>query len=1040
MNRQSIKTSAKAVIITGLSASALLLTLGITLPMLLKARLPDIIHQHTGRLVSIGDIQVQLLPLTATITDFNLQEANQQNFAAFAALHIEFNLWQSLTQTSVVIEQMQLDKPYLRIAQIDEGQFNFSDLISPASPNQTETPAFFPLVINQLHLTNGTLAYENLTSTPHITEQLTPIDLAMDHLTTRQDASSQLTLDAQLSSGGHLNWTGNFGIQPFFSNGQINIEHLKLETLPWQVLQAHQVQGDVQLAMDYQLNYANHKLDLKAAQTQLKVDAIQYETKDLKVKLDKLTHNAQLSVTAESDHWQLTVDKAHLDSGNLRVQQDKRVSKLASLNVQTNYEIVSAAKQLNVIAKQGTIAAQDVKIAQQNQTVLTLPSLQFNGVDFDLNRQQINATSVQAHRPALKAWLNRDGRLNVQTEPLKTINEPEKQPWQFAIDQFTLKNGVIDFEDQTLTKPFNFRIKPIDLTLNQISTQSASGTTVELNATLNQDGAIQVKGDLGLTPPNAQLNLAISHIDLTKYQAYFDRFIRLDVIDGLLAVNGQLKVNKGEQLDLKFTGNAQIAQFLTRDQRVNKDFVKWENLGLEGISLDVLGKRYTAETLSIDKPYARVTIRKDKTINFSGLLIEHNNPAEQATATPKPQDTVYCKLGAIKIKEGYSDFTDLSLILPFSAHIQGLNGGANGLSSEKNASFTVALKGNAYDLAPVDVTGTLSPFLGDYQVGINFKGLPMPLISPYMVQFAGYKVENGKISLGLVYKIHDKQLAATNDILIDQFELGEKVENPNAVSLPLKLAVALLKDSNGRIKFDVPITGSLENPQFSLGAIISDAIVNAIGKIIASPFNAIASLIGSQKDLSTISFNAGSAELSAPQLAKLADLAKALQQRPQLTLEIKGTAYLDQDWPAISDDALYDQLKIRHAEELNKKKGAVKIRPEYVVLTNEDYQRLLADLFIEKFPLLAEKSFFGTPQLKANQSGEFYAVAKQKLLEIINPEQARLEELAAHRAQAIAKYLYLNAGIPQERVYILNPIVKPVIDSVEINSILSLKT
>ena len=196
----------------------------------------------------------------------------------------------------------------------------------------------------------------------------------------------------------------------------------------------------------------------------------------------------------------------------------------------------------------------------------------------------------------------------------------------------------------------------------------------------------------------------------------------------------------------------------------------------------------------------------------------------------------YFKLGKIQVTDGSSDFSDLSLILPFAAPIKSLDGGASGVSSEQKSIVTVALKGNAYDLSPVDVKGEISPYLGDYNVEINFNGLPMPLVSPYMVQFAGYKVEKGKLTLGLKYNVVNKKLTASNSIFIDQFELGEKVENPNAVSLPLKLAVALLKDSSGKIKMDVPITGSLDDPKFSVGAIVVDALMNVISKVVTSPF------------------------------------------------------------------------------------------------------------------------------------------------------------------------------------------------------------
>jgi hypothetical protein len=400
-------------------------------------------------------------------------------------------------------------------------------------------------------------------------------------------------------------------------------------------------------------------------------------------------------------------------------------------------------------------------------------------------------------------------------------------------------------------------------------------------------------------------------------------------------------------------------------------------------------------------------------------------------------DKPYFKLGKILIKDGTSDFSDRSLIIPFAAQIKSLDGGASGVSSEQKALVVVDLKGSAYDLAPVDVKGEISPYLGDYKVEINFNGLPMPLVSPYMVQFAGYKVEKGNMTLRLKYTVVDKQLTASNSIFIDQFELGEKVENPKAVSLPLRLAVALLKDSSGKIKMDVPITGSLDDPKFSIGGLVANALMNALSKVVISPFRALGSLIGSNKDMSAISFSAGSSSLDKQQQEKLDSLSKALVKRPELNVDVKGAAFEEQDWPVIREDALYEQLKKRRAVEINKTAGK-KIREDYVELSDDDYKRLLGAMFIEKFPLLAEKSFLGTPKLMNPNAGDFYEIAKQKLFTIIKAEQGRLKRLASARAQAIANYIVQKGGVPRQRVYVLDSVVDPERSNKDIVSTLSL--
>jgi outer membrane protein OmpA-like peptidoglycan-associated protein len=306
-----------------------------------------------------------------------------------------------------------------------------------------------------------------------------------------------------------------------------------------------------------------------------------------------------------------------------------------------------------------------------------------------------------------------------------------------------------------------------------------------------------------------------------------------------------------------------------------------------------------------------------------------------------------------------------------------------------------------------------------------------------MVQFAGYKVEKGKMNLDLQYKVDNKELVASNNLMIDQFELGDKVENPNAVSLPLKLAVALLKDANGKIKLDVPITGSLDDPKFSISTIVTDALFNVLSKVVTAPFRALGSLFGSEKEMSTVSFSAGSSTLNEKQQAKLKSLAEQLNKHPELNLDIKGAAYQEQDWPVIRGDALYDQLKKRRAIELNKGTDK-KIREEYVELSDDDYKRLLADMFIEKFPLLAEKSFLGTPKLMNPSAGDFYEIAKQKLFAVIKVQPQRLKVLAVARAQAIANYMVQKGGVTIEKIFILDTALDPVRDNKEIISYLSL--
>ena len=977
MNIRRIVSNIKtAVIILGSLVAIYVAGSAVILPTFLSSKIPEIIHQETGRKATIAKIQVQPFPLSVRLQGFEIQEHNGHPFAAFDVFYIKLGLLQSIKRSALVIDELMLKKSFVHIARQKNGSFNFQDLVKAKTDNKPVKPQLFPVNIDQLSLADGQLIWEDEGIDNAVKEELYPINLAVENFTTQADKQARLSLSLALKSGGNLDWKGSVSLKPGASEGHIKLDKLRLETL---------------------LALALHDV--------VPFDLTGYELLDADYKAAYTEKGLQLAVT----------------KGGLEIRD------------------------LRFIEKAG------------NKTLLNMPVFALRGIDVNLEKQAVMIESVSADNAAFQAWLNPDGTINYQalfpsaqtdggnanTAAVNTV-PPQKSPWAVKINTLAFNNFGLNFEDRTLKKPVAVSFKPINFKLTHYSNEDGAKLPVQLSVGMNKSGLIKLSGDTVIEPFSADLALDIEAVDLENFQPYYEKFVRLDVIGGALHINGNVAVADGQDKPaVKFKGNAGIAHFLTRDQALHKDLVKWNNLTLTDLDIDLSANRYTATALLIDKPYARVTIRKDKTVNFNDIVIlDKSKPPTHDKPVNKPQadgNQPYFKLGKIQVTEGSSDFSDLSLILPFAAQIKSLDGGASGVSSDKKSIMTVALEGNAYDLAPVNIKGKISPYLGEYHVDINFNGLPMPLVSPYMVQFAGYKVEKGKLTLGLKYNVVNGELTASNSIFIDQFELGDKVENPNAVSLPLKLAVALLKDADGKIKIDVPITGSLDDPKFSVGAIVTDALINVLSKVITSPFRALAALIGSEEDLSTIAFPVGNSYLTTPQQAKLDNLAKALKDRPVLNLDIKGAAYVEQDWPVIREDALYELLKRRRADEINKNTDK-KIRHEYVELSGDDYKRLLADMFIEKFPLLAEKSFLGTPQLMNPKAGDFYEIAKQKLFTIIKPEQDRLKQLASARAQTVAKYIVQTAGVPVERVFILDTVIDPDRDNKEVVIALSLKT
>ncbi|MGR9053997.1 MAG: DUF748 domain-containing protein, partial [Gammaproteobacteria bacterium] len=680
--------------------------------------------------------------------------------------------------------------------------------------------------------------------------------------------------------------------------------------------------------------------------------------------------------------------------------------------------------------------------------VIKVSDLAVDGIRVDSKARDIETATIQTGNATVKVWLDSEGTLNFEkmfsvpkAKSDTLVEAPDKEAaWHIRTGKVSLANYKVLFTDNTQERPVAVSLSELNAELDHYTNASGARLPLRFRTRINRDGRISSSGTAVLSPLSVMVDLQLDEIGMKTVQPYLDPFVRLDLIDGNLNVRGKLVMNmaNSDEPDLKFSGNADIAQLRVRDKIHNKDFVKWNNLELDDIDVDLKNQSYSISQAVFDRPYIRVVINKNGTTNFDQIVIDQ--PAEKKkTGTPaKASASVEpaFKVGNIRLKQGRSDFADYSLILPFIAQMNRLNGTLNGLSSNRKATAKLALKGKVYDLADVDIAGRYRIDTGDSAFDLHFKNMPLPLATPYMAEFAGYKIEKGQMSLDLSYTIKDKQLEAQNNLFIDQLTLGEEVENPNAVSLPLKLAIALMKDANGKIELDLPITGSLDDPEFSVMALAFKALENLIGKIIASPFQAIASLVGEDRDMSVVTFEPGSAELTVDEQAKLGDLAKALEARPALKLEIKGAAYQDQDWPAMRFDALKDQLKIARAREL--KEEGQKVRAEYVKLSDVDFKRLLAKAFIEKFPLLAEYSLFGNPQLKNPDDGDFYKIARSKMEEIMAPEQQRLEELAMERAGNIAKYVIEQGGVASDRVFVLAAELDPETETPGINASLSL--
>jgi hypothetical protein len=243
------------------------------------------------------------------------------------------------------------------------------------------------------------------------------------------------------------------------------------------------------------------------------------------------------------------------------------------------------------------------------------------------------------------------------------------------------------------------------------------------------------------------------------------------------------------------------------------------------------------------------------------------------------------------IEDGNMVFADLSLKPKFMTRIHALKGTVGKLSSDKKTMTDIQLEGRVDQYGTAKISGGLdiNDFKRSTDISMVFRNVEMASMSPYSGRFAGRRIKSGKLSLDLKYRIETMRLVGDNKIIVDNLVLGEKVDSPDAVNLPLDLAIALLADANGRIDLGLPVSGELNDPQFSIGPIIWKAFLNVITKAVTAPFRALGSLLGEGAEkFDAVEFDPGQAELLPPEKEKLKKLADALQKKPQLKLVVQG--------------------------------------------------------------------------------------------------------------------------------------------------------
>jgi hypothetical protein len=947
-------------------------------PRIARHAISDYVQRDLGRRVAIGRISFNPFTLTAEVRDFALAEPGGAPIASFGLLRVNAELLGSLLHRAWTLEELRLEKPVVNVLVDEQGRLNLARLAPPAKPQApAPRPGGLPAVrIGALSVVGGSVTYLDRSRARPFGATLAPIEFSLSDFRTAPSYENAYRFEASTAAGEQLAWSGRFTVQPLGSDGHFSIAALKAATI------AAYLQDALPLAL------VGGRIDL---------------------------------------------------AGDYRLRID------GALGLDVTLPAI-AVRELAIAPKQGADATPWISI----------PALDLSGTTLALAQRRVHVERLSVANATLTAWREPDGTLNlsrlapspaplpaVATAVATAVAEPAATApaarWDVGIATIEIKAATLDVEDRRLEPAGHMKITPIDATISGYALASAAPLGVAASIGFDGHGRFTARGQLASEPLAAELDLGLEDFELAPLQPWIGSVTAVRLEGGSASARGHLRLlaapRRGESR-LRFQGDVGVARLRTRDAALGQELLGWQQLDARGIDLRQAPDSLAIDTLRARQPYGRVVIGADRTLNIARVLagpagrqlpgpdaaipavaIPAAAPAAAAPAVQAARTRLPMRIRRVLIEDGKADFADFSVQPNFAAGIVGLAGSVAGLSSDPDSRATVQLEGSVDRHAPVDINGEVNLLAADAysDIALSFRNMELTTFNPYSGKFAGYSIAKGKLTTELKYHVEHRRLEAQHHIVLDQLEFGAATASKDAVPLPVKLAVALLKDRNGVIDINLPVSGSLDDPQFRIGPIVWKAVLGLMRRIVTAPFALLGSLFGGGADLQYVQFAAGSAELAPAERDKLGKLVKALAERPQLQLDVPLQTLSAADDTALADAAFEAAVapvpagKGRPAANL--RFAALKILYRQAFGAMPEFPRSETGAATAGSPA---QSGAALPDAVAQQIGWLESQLKPKYT--ATPEQRA--QLARARANAVQQAVLAGGQVPPERVFL----------------------
>ena len=883
------------------------------LPIILKNQIIKKLDENLIQKTTIEKIEFNPLILELKIHNFKISDSNDVTTLSFKEFLVDFSALRSIKQQNIRFKDIALKDLFVNIIEGKDGNINLLNLLKPSQTEKTQNPeektsSDIAFLVSKFTLENANISYQKQSNTPY-SLSLNDINYTLYDLGTYKNALTSNSLMLKLNEHTNITIGGAFKLQPFKAYGRVSIEDLRLKEL-----------------LTYKKDMLNADLD---------------ENANLNLIL-----NYNLDTSTNLD-LKLSTDKFEFNNINLN-QNKKPIVNLEKLDIKTfAFDLIN-----------------------QNISVdgINLESLKANMI---LDKNGINFSKI----------INQTAKKEEKVQQPTTTTKEETKPWNINLSNLKLNNSDFTFDDKindsiAKTKAFNINLESLNIVGSNIDLTKLALENPNLTYTDN-------KNKLLISSKNANINL-----DKLKLKDEI-----LDINSTILKVSN-LDIDKTNELELKAKNlqlnvlnlinkkeNLSINSIKLIEPNLNflntndKTQVEAKNLDLEIKKLSNTKDGFKIEKTELSKPNISVILAKKdstKTIkNEENIKVEDKSVLKETKSTKTKKETKQTQtklnIGPVNITNGIFSFEDKNLPLPFKTTVSKLNGKISEFKNNESSTTNLEVKGVVDEYGVAKITGIVHPNNIKLLTDINliFNNIAVKNFTPYSGKFVGREIKSGKLDLDLKYNIQKSNLEAQNSIIISKLELGDKVESPDAVSLPLDIAISLLKNSDGIIDINLPVSGNIDDPQFAVGPIVWKAFVNLMTKAVTAPFSLLGAMFNFNEDeIKSVKFNALEDEVTPIQKESLDKIAQILKARSEIAIELipsydantEGYAQQKQSYLARKDDdrnlkkediealILKEKIKIPNLEKIAKNRitninnylvKEKKINPKQIVLSNK---------------------------------------------------------------------------------------------------------